>query len=482
MLIRDLEQKTGLDRATIRYYEKEGFLKPVRQENGYRTHSEDDLETLLKIKLLRQLGLSLEKIRQVQQGREDFSAALGEQIRILEDQIQAKNRAKDVCRQMRDAGVSYDRLNAAYYLELLNKPAQTAPPARPEFHERIQREYHPIRRFAARFIDYAILSCWVRFLLIVVLRIRPFGSFLSLVISYAVFFLVAAANALWLHLFGSTPGKWVMGLRVESCNGGNLSYFDALQRERDVLRFGLGWGIPVWELWRLYQSYKQYRDEPDLNWDEACEYIYEDWSVKQKTALTGFVCIILALSFSFAQDVTKPKYRGTDLTIAQFSANYNFYLDMMSKDTSSQNRLRPDGTFADSPGTAVIYVCAEPENKNACFQYETENGYIRTISYENSWSNIFMFNPMNGKCSLAAFSVLMAQNGSTLSDLREFEEIWEEQCRLPEGTITWENIEIRWKIHAVNCQNLDGDYRAIDDTVKSSLHLEFEMVINSFTK
>lgn len=40
MLIRDLEQKTGLDRATIRYYEKEGFLKPVRRENGYRTYSE----------------------------------------------------------------------------------------------------------------------------------------------------------------------------------------------------------------------------------------------------------------------------------------------------------------------------------------------------------------------------------------------------------------------------------------------------------
>ena len=38
MLIRDLEVKTGLDRATIRYYEREGFIAPVRKENGYRVY------------------------------------------------------------------------------------------------------------------------------------------------------------------------------------------------------------------------------------------------------------------------------------------------------------------------------------------------------------------------------------------------------------------------------------------------------------
>ena len=44
MLIRDLEQQTGLDRATIRYYEKEGLLNPHRTENGYRDYSDTDLQ------------------------------------------------------------------------------------------------------------------------------------------------------------------------------------------------------------------------------------------------------------------------------------------------------------------------------------------------------------------------------------------------------------------------------------------------------
>ena len=34
MQINELEMKTGLDRATIRFYEKEGMITPTRLENG----------------------------------------------------------------------------------------------------------------------------------------------------------------------------------------------------------------------------------------------------------------------------------------------------------------------------------------------------------------------------------------------------------------------------------------------------------------
>ena len=76
MRIQDVEMLSGLDRATIRFYEKEGFIDPVREENGYRSYSDDDLQLLLKIKLLRKLDVSLQKIKALQQGSEDFSAVL----------------------------------------------------------------------------------------------------------------------------------------------------------------------------------------------------------------------------------------------------------------------------------------------------------------------------------------------------------------------------------------------------------------------
>lgn len=57
-----------MSRANIRYYETEGFLSPERRENGYRDYSEEDLETLKRIKLLRLLGVSLADIKAAKDG------------------------------------------------------------------------------------------------------------------------------------------------------------------------------------------------------------------------------------------------------------------------------------------------------------------------------------------------------------------------------------------------------------------------------
>lgn len=69
MTIKELEQRTGMPRANIRYYEEEGLLSPRRLENGYRDYSEEDVQTLEKIKLLRSLQLDIGTIRLLQQGK-----------------------------------------------------------------------------------------------------------------------------------------------------------------------------------------------------------------------------------------------------------------------------------------------------------------------------------------------------------------------------------------------------------------------------
>ena len=52
MNIKEIEERSGLTRANIRYYEQEGLIAPVRRENKYRDYSEEDLETLLRIALV----------------------------------------------------------------------------------------------------------------------------------------------------------------------------------------------------------------------------------------------------------------------------------------------------------------------------------------------------------------------------------------------------------------------------------------------
>lgn len=59
MTIAELEARSGMTRANIRFYEAEGFIRPERRENGYRDYSEAELELLLRLKLLRALGLPL---------------------------------------------------------------------------------------------------------------------------------------------------------------------------------------------------------------------------------------------------------------------------------------------------------------------------------------------------------------------------------------------------------------------------------------
>ena len=68
MTSKEMEARSGVPRANIRYYEAEGLLAPARSGNGYRDYSEEDLRTLEKIKLLRKLDVPLEEIRRMQQG------------------------------------------------------------------------------------------------------------------------------------------------------------------------------------------------------------------------------------------------------------------------------------------------------------------------------------------------------------------------------------------------------------------------------
>ena len=63
MTSKEMEARSGVPRANIRYYEAEGLLAPARSGNGYRDYSEEDLRTLEKIKLLRRLGVTIEALR-----------------------------------------------------------------------------------------------------------------------------------------------------------------------------------------------------------------------------------------------------------------------------------------------------------------------------------------------------------------------------------------------------------------------------------
>lgn len=79
MTIREIEEKTGMTRANVRYYEREGLLSPVRGANNYRDYSEDDLAALKKIQLLWQLRVPVAEIVRLKNGEVSLDTVLASQ-------------------------------------------------------------------------------------------------------------------------------------------------------------------------------------------------------------------------------------------------------------------------------------------------------------------------------------------------------------------------------------------------------------------
>ena len=66
MRIGELAKTTGIGIDAIRFYERHGLLpEPKRRESGYRTYAVDDVRLLQFIARAKQLGFSLQEIREL---------------------------------------------------------------------------------------------------------------------------------------------------------------------------------------------------------------------------------------------------------------------------------------------------------------------------------------------------------------------------------------------------------------------------------
>ena len=68
MLISELSHATGFSKDTIRYYEKIGLIelpRRARLANNYKDYGDDVLRTLHSIRNLKELGFTLEEIREI---------------------------------------------------------------------------------------------------------------------------------------------------------------------------------------------------------------------------------------------------------------------------------------------------------------------------------------------------------------------------------------------------------------------------------
>lgn len=119
MKIKEIEERTGLTRANIRFYESKGLLCPTREGNNYRDYSEEDVELLRKIVLFRRLGISIEDIRKLFDGTLSLQEAVARAKFELQSQIQQMQGSLELCTVMQERAERMETLSVDRYDELI---------------------------------------------------------------------------------------------------------------------------------------------------------------------------------------------------------------------------------------------------------------------------------------------------------------------------------------------------------------------------
>lgn len=105
MKIKEVEKLLQMNAQTIRYYEKLGFLSPLRGDNGYRHYSDEDIMILKRIRFLRELDISLEMIGMIIKQPEKFQTMIEIQIRNLKAQVEHLELIEKRCESIRQKNI-----------------------------------------------------------------------------------------------------------------------------------------------------------------------------------------------------------------------------------------------------------------------------------------------------------------------------------------------------------------------------------------
>lgn len=118
MKIKEVENIIGITKANIRYYEKEGLLEPVRnEENNYREYSAEDVECLKRIKTLRLLGISISEIKQLNDEQLLLKDVMENRLNRLQEEERSLLEIKRICETIIQNNLPLSAVNES----LLNK-------------------------------------------------------------------------------------------------------------------------------------------------------------------------------------------------------------------------------------------------------------------------------------------------------------------------------------------------------------------------
>lgn len=451
MTIREIEDKTGMTRANVRYYEREGLLSPLRGENNYRDYSEDDLAALKKIRLLRQLRVPVAQIVRLKNGEVSLDAVLASQSAALEQESRETEEAARLCRALWESHPTYDGLDAEAWLNR-SPVSETASAQAWKSNDVLFVAPHPWRRWLANGLDYALTVLVLEFFLLAVFHCpvtgenNPFMAWLKTVRSVI---FQGLLEALLLCTIGTTPGKWIFGLRVRQRDGSKLSFSQAAYRAAQRFVYGEGGHILLVDLWRNWVSYKACVNEEVLPWDEGIAYsctLHErrHWLCIPAGLLcdAGFVLI--------AAQALLPVHQGL-LTKEEFVENCETFA-RQNMESYRYSYLDENLIWRESGDNGIIYYGMSSALEDTPYELQIdEDGHITAVHVEyESYEDEGLVGSYSGTASILRTAYVFANNrANAFSVLREL------------GNDSWDNL------------NWMEDFTLTDGCVRVSHEVEY---------
>ena len=407
MTIKDMEVLFRMTRANIRFYEAEGLLKPTRNANGYRDYSENDLEVLKRIKLLRTLHISLEEIKSLHTGELELVEALNQHIEKLHQERRYID--QEICREMSRDGVRYETLNAQYYLDAMGSSAQKNTEELKT--DVIPKVNAPFRRFLARGLDLVIYTTlWNAFLALAlginIVNRTGLGELLDTVV---VIFLMMLVEPILLSRFKTSVGKWIFGMSVTDSDYRHLTYYEGLCRTWDVFVKGMGLSIPIYNLVRLWKSYTACSSGETLEWESDTTITIHHkllWHIAAFVGVTAAVFSIIALSIALPR---MPKNRE-EISVSEFCQNYNRLAKYY--DVSGIYYLNDKGSWVQRDDTEYIDLTSRnPSINYPEFIFTEENGIMKGMRFTTKLHNDSWIAPnYKDEMMLSIMSFVQAQS------------------------------------------------------------------------
>ena len=282
---------------------------------------------------------------------------------------------------------------------------------------------HPWRRYFARMADLALYSLFWAAIQYYVLRWwSPNGAFYSILIQYCVYTLMFVLEPLLLCTWGTTPGKYIMGLRPGSAVGSRLTYPEALKRTFLVFGKGMGYGIPIYNLVRMFKCRRITLGNELLAWEESASYRLVDLRMFRGWCIAAANAVCIALSVMICLSASLPLNRG-ELTPAQYAANCNELFLRGAKDNYYQ--MDESGQVKEEADLNALPLLPGPPPRH---ELTVENGSVTKVRLETS-GDIFVVWSMRFQAQVAYLSFVGAQKGARAGQLSKMAQLYSDDMQ-----------------------------------------------------